>query len=123
MIEISNAELDVMQAIWQQHPASARDIILRLQSEKEWHEKTVKTLLGRMVKKGAIGYEKQGREFIYRPLIERDEYSLKEGKNLLSRLFSGRIAPLVNGFAKTGELSQQDIDELKKVIADWENKQ
>ena len=118
--EISKTEFEVLEVLWQQHPASANEIIAKLNENKEWHEKTVKTLLNRMVKKGAIGFEKQQRTYIYTPLLERDSYTLKESKSLLERMFSGKITPLVAGFAKSDELSKQDISELKQLIDQWE---
>lgn len=118
--EISKTEFEVLEVLWQEHPASANEIIAKLNENKEWHEKTVKTLLNRMVKKGAIGFEKQQRTYIYTPLLERDSYTLKESKSLLERMFSGKIAPLVAGFAKSDELSKQDISELKELINKWE---
>lgn len=120
MIEITKAEFEVLETLWQTHPASANDIIDLLNKHKPWHEKTVKTLLSRMVKKGAIGFEKQQRSYLYHPLLDRESYTLVEGRSMVERLFSGRIAPLVAGFAKTETLSRKDIDELKQVIADWE---
>ena len=118
--EISKTEFEVLEVLWQEHPASTNEIIAKLNENKEWHEKTVKTLLNRMVKKGAIGFEKQQRTYIYTPLLERDSYTLKESKSLLERMFSGKIAPLVAGFAKSDELSKQDISELKELINKWE---
>jgi BlaI family transcriptional regulator, penicillinase repressor len=127
-MDISNAEYEVLAALWQQHPASANDIIGRLNQDyeksvgaaKSWHEKTVKTLLSRLVKKNAISYEKQQRRYLYTPLLERENYTIKESKNLIEKLFSGRISPLVAGFAKNSDLKKDDIEELKAVIARWE---
>ena len=123
MIELSKAEFSVMEALWQGYPAKASDIIKRLSDDTQWHEKTIKTLVSRLVKKQAVTFEKQGREYIYTPTIERDDYTQKEGRSFIQRLFQGRIAPLVSGFAKTHPLSQTDIDELKNVIKEWEDKQ
>ena len=123
MIELSKAEFDVLEALWINYPATASQIIERLSDDKQWHEKTNKTLLGRLVKKGALTFEKEGRQYIYMPCIERADYTLKESQNFIERFFSGRIAPLVSGFAKSEQLSQQDINELKKVIDDWEKNQ
>ncbi len=122
MSEISKTEYEVLAALWQQYPANAMQIIEQLNKEKQWHEKTVKTLLGRMVKKGAISYEKQGRTYLYSPILELENYAVTESKSLIERLFSGRIAPLVAGFAKSEQLSKQDINELKAFISDWEKK-
>lgn len=134
MTEISNAEFEVLDALWQNFPASANDIIAKLNEsgnnnthgtdevnqEKQWHDKTVKTLLNRLVKKQAVGFEKQQRHYLYSPLLEREAYTLKESKSLIERMFSGKIAPLVAGFAKQNDLNKDDISALKSLISDWE---
>jgi predicted transcriptional regulator len=125
MSEISNAEFEVLEALWQKHPASANDIITRLNecdnSEgKQWHDKTVKTLLSRLVKKEAVSFEKQQRHYLYSPLIERESYTQKESTSLIERMFSGKVAPLVAGFAKQNDLNKEDIDALKSLISTWE---
>lgn len=119
-MDISNTEFEVLQALWKVHPADALSIVTELNKDKAWHEKTVKTLLGRMVKKGAIEFEKNGRSYIYSPVLEIEAYQVQESKSLVERLFNGRIAPLVTGFAKDKSLSKQDIDELKNLIDTWE---
>jgi predicted transcriptional regulator len=120
MTEISKAEFEVLDALWQKAPASANDIIARLNQTKEWHEKTVKTLLNRLVKKHAISFEKQQRHYLYSPLLEREAYTLKESKSLIERMFSGKVAPLVAGFAKQNDLNKEDVAALKSLISDWE---
>jgi len=125
MTEISKAEFEVLDALWQQAPASANEIIDRLNEStndesKLWHDKTVKTLLNRLVKKQAISFEKQQRHYIYSPLLEREAYTLKESKSLVERMFSGKVAPLVAGFAKQNDLNKDDIAALKSLISDWE---
>ncbi|NQZ26346.1 MAG: BlaI/MecI/CopY family transcriptional regulator [Colwellia sp.] len=136
MTEISNAEFEVLEALWQNYPASANDIIAKLNEsassnvnansaddknqEKQWHDKTVKTLLNRLVKKQAINFEKQQRHYLYSPLLEREAYTLKESTSLIERMFSGKLAPLVAGFAKKNDLNKDDINALKSLISDWE---
>jgi len=123
MIELSKAEFEVLDALWERHPATASQIIERVSDSNQWHEKTIKTLLSRMCKKGAVSFEKQGRHYIYTPTIERADYTLKQSKSFIARFFSGQIAPFVSGFAKSEALSQEDVNELKKVISDWERDQ
>lgn len=122
MIDISKTELEVMQAVWQTEPACSADIVKALQAKKEWHEKTVKTLLGRLVKKQALAFEKEGRQYLYSTLISEKEYQMKEGSSFITRLFSGKITPLIAGFAQQEELKKEDVEELKKIIRDWEQK-
>lgn len=120
MSDITPTELEVLKVLWQQSPAEANEIIARLNEQKVWHEKTVKTLLGRLVKKQAIGFEKQQRKYFYYPLIEQETYQINESESLVQRIFSGRLSPLVAGFAKSNKLNKDDINELKKLISQWE---
>ncbi len=120
MKEISNAELNVLNVLWQKSPISASEVVAQLSKNNDWHEKTVKTLLNRLVKKQAIGFEKQGRSYLYYPLIAQSDYQLKEGASFIERLFSGRVAPLVAGFARENKLSAKDVEELQQLIDTWQ---
>ena len=122
MTDISKTELEVMRVLWSCSPLNAKQIIdeLNLVGDKLWHEKTVKTLLTRLVKKQAVGFEKQQRSYLYRPLIEHQVYSEQASKSLIERLFSGRVSPLVATFAKNKKLAKEDVSELKKIIERWE---
>lgn len=120
MPDISKAEFEVLNVLWRKHPASANDIIDALNKDKEWHEKTVKTLLNRLVKKDAVGFEKEQRRYMYFPLLEKETYTQKESESLIQRMFSGRVSPLIAGFAKNKNLDKSDVDELKQIIASWE---
>ncbi len=119
MKEISNAELTILNLLWQRAPQSAQEIIEQLASANDWQDKTVKTLLNRLVNKQAIGFDKQGRAYSYYPLIKQSEYQLKESESFIQRLFSGRVAPLVAGFAKQKKLTEQDVNELQQLIDQW----
>jgi predicted transcriptional regulator len=115
-VKISHAESLVMQALWRQSPRSAEDICAALAADQGWEDSTVRTLLGRLVKKGALATQKDGRRYLYRPLIARDDYVEAESQNLLDRLFDGRVAPLVAHFSERRKLSRKDIAELKRLI-------
>lgn len=123
MIEISNAELSVMQVLWLRQPLSANEVVAALGDEKDWHEKTVKTLLNRLVSKGALGFDKDGRAYLYYPLITEQEYQLQQSRTFVERLFAGRVAPLVAGFASQNKLNADDVQQLKQLIAQWEQEQ
>ena len=120
MSDITNTEFEILAALWDEHPATANSIIERLNKTKPWHDKTVKTLINRLVKKEAIGFEKQDRHYLYFPLLERDAYTEIQSQSFIERLFRGRVSPLVAGFAKTNSLKKDDIDELKLLISKWE---
>ena len=120
MKEISNSELAVLNLLWHSSPMSSSEVVEQLAHSNQWHEKTVKTLLNRLVKKEAIGFEKQGRSYRYYPLIDQGEFQLKESQSFIERVFSGKLTPLVAGFAKENNLSSDDIAELKQLIDNWE---
>lgn len=115
-IAISEAESLVMDVLWQRHPASAEDIVAALAGRQDWQEATIKTLLNRLLNKGAITADKDGRRYLYSPLLQREQWLSQESESLLGRLFGGRVAPLVAHFSKQRKLSSADIAELKRLI-------
>ncbi len=72
--EISQAELEVMKVLWQRAPQTANQVVEPLTDASQWHEKTVKTLLNRFVGKGAVGFEKEGRVYLYSPVLQQTAY-------------------------------------------------
>ena len=76
----------------------------------------MKTLLSRLVAKGAITAEPQGRKFLYVPAIERDDVAASQARGLIDRLFGGRVSPLVAQLAEQKQLDEQDIAELEALI-------
>ncbi len=123
MIQISEAEAVVMQVLWGQHPLSADEVMARLPSANDWAEATVKTLLNRLLNKGAIGAEKEGRRYLYSPLIQRDAWVLEESSSLIDRLFDGRVAPLVAHFSQHQKLTRDDVAELRKLLEALDDEQ
>ena len=113
---ISEAESVVMSILWQRHPATAEDIIAALAGQQDWQVATVKTLLNRLLNKGAIRADKDGRRYLYAPVLQREEWLSEQSESLLDRWFGGRVAPLVAHFSKQRKLSARDIDELKALI-------
>jgi len=121
--DISEAEWEVMQVLWDAPGLTANEVVDRVAGRRGWNPRTVKTLLNRLLTKRAIAADKDGRRFLYRPLIERADYVHAESKGLLDRLFDGRVAPLVAHFSEKGKLSRKDIAELKRLIGELEDGQ
>jgi predicted transcriptional regulator len=120
---ISDAESVVMEVLWQRRqPLAADDIIAALaqQGHNDWQEATVKTLVNRLLKKGAISAEPQGRRYLYSPVLQRETWLHSQSAGLLNRLFDGRVAPLVAHFGRHGKLDKKDIAELKRLIEQME---
>ena len=115
-IAISDAESRVMEVLWRQSPQSAEEIVSTLQRDTAWHEKTIKTLLNRLLGKRAVSAQKDGRRYLYAPLLRREDWQRQESRSLLDRVFGGRVAPLLAHFSQHEKLSAKEIAELRKLI-------
>lgn len=113
--KISEAEWEVMEALWMSSPLSAHQIIETL-DHKEWNPKTVKTLLFRLEKKGAISHEAERREYMYFPLVEKAEYVKTEGQSFIKKLFNGATAPMMAHFIKNQKMTKEELQEIRKLI-------
>jgi BlaI family penicillinase repressor len=118
---ISEAESAVMEVLWRTNPASTEDVVAALKNRQDWQEPTIKTLLNRLLKKGALSARKDGRRYLYSPVLERDQWLASESKGLLDRLFGGRVAPLVAHFSKQRKLTRKDVADLKRLIAELDD--
>lgn len=122
-MRISGAESLIMEALWRKSPLSSEDIVAAVGPEQNWSNKTVKTLLNRLLTKQAITATTEGRRYLYSPAIERADYVQEESRGLIDRLFDGRLAPLVSHFAETKQLTADDIAELKRLIQELDDGQ
>lgn len=114
--QISDAEYKVMKAVWSHTPVSTPEVTEMLAASNGWSPKTVQTMLSRLVKKGALTYEKQGRAFYYTPLVEENEVLSKESSSFLNRFYNGCISSMVSNFLEEDKLTSQEIDDLRKLL-------
>jgi predicted transcriptional regulator len=116
MMTISDAESTVMGVLWQRHPLASEEVVAALAGEQDWQEATIKTLLNRLLNKGAIRAERDGRRYLYWPVLTREAWLTQTSRGLLDRLFDGRVAPLVAHFSEQKALSRKDIAELRALL-------
>jgi BlaI family transcriptional regulator, penicillinase repressor len=122
-VSISEAESVVMEVLWRTSPIATEDVIAALKPQGKWQEPTVKTLLNRLLNKGAISARKDGRRYLYSPVLKREQWLSNESTGLLTRLFGGRVAPLVAHFSQQRKLSKKDIADLKRLIQELDDEQ
>lgn len=115
-MRISEAESRVMDVLWEKAPSTAEEIAAALAGREDWQEATIKTLLNRLLKKGALAAERDGRRYLYRPLVQRADYVHEESRSLLDRLYGGQVSALVAHFSRSKALSRQEIDEIRALI-------
>ncbi len=112
--KISNAELEVMRILWREgKPVPFSDIRIELQNTTDWEKSTINTLIRRLADKGVITSQKQN-VIYYTPNISEAEYIQAEEKNMLDKLYGGSAKKFVAALCNRGQLSEDDIDELKE---------
>jgi len=113
---ISDAEWTVMKVLWDRSPLPASEIIEALEKSESWAPKTVKTLLNRLVKKGALGFVQEGRAYLYRPLVSESASTTAASEAFLARVFGGSLKPMLAHFVEEKRLSSKEVKELKRLL-------
>lgn len=113
---ITDAELAVMEVLWAEAPLTAMEVAERLAPARDWSDRTVKTMLGRLLAKGVLAHVEDGRRYLYRPVVARADHVAGSTRALVDRLFGGRAAPLVAHLAENHRLSEADIAELEALV-------
>lgn len=120
--DISAAEWKVMRVLWDKHPLPAYDIVKHLEQSESWAPNTVKTLLNRLVKKGALKTAPYKNLFLYSPAVAEAECVRAESKSFLERFFGGDVKPLLLHFAENKQLTAADLKELEKILREKKEK-
>jgi len=106
----------VMEAVWTRGRATAADVVADLVDARDWNHRTIRTLLARLVEKGALGATADGNRYIYTPAVTRRECVRSEGRSFLEKVFAGDVRSLLLHFAKESRMSREDIDRLKRML-------
>lgn len=118
---ISDAESQIMRTLWVHHPLSAEDILAALPQDAGWQLGTVKTLLNRLLNKGALQAQRDGRRYLYEPKVAREDWEQGESLSLLDRVFGGRLSPLVAYFSAQRKLSPEDAEALRRLLQEHDD--
>lgn len=118
-ISISESEWTVMKIIWGDAPKTLPEILSGLK-HTEWSTTTIQTYLARLVKKGALTTERQGKGYLYYPALSETDCQIAESRSFLSRVYNGSLSQMVKGFVKSGNLSADELNDLKELILEQE---
>ena len=116
MERIGEAEYAVMEVLWKDAPLTATEVAERVPAERGWSIRTVKTMLARLLAKGVLAHEEEGRRYLYRPAVARADYVAQESGRLIDRMFGGRVTPLVAQLAERDRLTDADIAEIEALL-------
>jgi predicted transcriptional regulator len=116
-MKISEAESQVLEVFWDANdPLSAEEVVVALDNNRDWSAGTIRTFLTRLVKKKALAATADGRRYLYRPLVRREDYVHQQSRHLIDRLFGGRITPFITQFSEREHLSREELEELKRLV-------
>lgn len=115
-MQISDAEWVVMNLIWSSSPIDAVEVIEQIAAENSWSAATVKTMLHRLVRKGVLATEQQGKKYLYTPAIRREACVRQASRSFLERVFGGDATPALIHLVKTSKLTEKEIEEIRAML-------
>ncbi len=119
-VNISGAELEVMKVIWnEKRPVTSLDVCQAFEATG-WKKTTIGTFLTRLVEKGALSAEKQGKLYYYTPLISHKDYRKSQTKNLISSLYGGSLKDFAVSLFEEQTISDEELKELRAIFVDKE---
>ena len=119
---ISDAEWEVILVLWETAPVTANDVVDRVAARNQWNPRTVKTLLNRLVGKGAVGFEAEGKRYRYSPKVTREECVRSKSRSFLARVFGGAVGPMLAHFVNETPLTSEEVKELRAILERRERK-
>ena len=116
--KLSDAELDVMLAVWQNRPPVLRSDLEEQLKSHNWADTTVLTLLSKLVEKGYLSLERQGRRNLYTPLVSERDYRRWANRSFLGKMYQSSLRRMVASLVETRDLTDDDLAELERFVAE-----
>jgi BlaI family penicillinase repressor len=116
MPKIAESEWRVMQVLWEHGPLTANQMVHRLAGEVKWKPRTIKTLIGRLVKKGAVGFTEEGNRYRYFASVNESDCIRSETRSFVGRVYQGAMKPALAAFLEDADLSPEEIKELQQIL-------
>lgn len=116
-LQITDAEFCVMKALWEIEPCTSSEIVEEVSEEQDWNDKTIRTLINRLVSKGAVKAEKTGsKAFTYSSLVSKKDYISEENSNFLNKLYGGSVKLMLASFVENNKLTKEEIENLRDIL-------
>ena len=116
-LQITDAEWDVMQAVWQADDQAAGEVIAKVQMSRDWNHRTIRTLLARLVEKGAVEVQIDGNKHLYRAAVSKQECVRSAAKSFSARFFSGDVKSLLLHFVENEDLSREELASIRQSLS------
>lgn len=109
-----------MEVLWARSPQATPEIVEQLAERKGWAPRTIRTLLARLVRKGALAVSLDGRRHVFRPRVDREASVRRESRSFLRRVFGGEPASMLISLVRQTELTSEQIRQLKAILEEKE---
>ena len=114
--KVSDAEWQVMRVLWKKSPLTVKEVIDILSKKTTWKSETIRTLINRLTKKKALGFEKKGRRYYFYPLLSQEKCVRADAESFLARVGAAILKPILTTFIEKEKLSDKDIEELQRIL-------
>lgn len=114
--QISDTEFEVMKVVWKHAPISTNEVVEKVTRITDWNDGTIRTLLARLVKKGVLSYEMEGRLYVYSPNVKEEEYLNIRGRSFLDKFYDGDLNSLVLSVVDGDSKSEEKLDALYETL-------
>ncbi len=114
--KIAESEWRVMQVLWENGSQTANDVVNALSGEVKWKPRTIKTLISRLVKKGAVKVTEEGYRYRYSAAVNESTCVRSETKSFVRRVYQGAMKPALAAFIEDADLSDKEIDDIQKIL-------
>lgn len=121
--QISDAEWEVMKVLWDSSPRTAAEVVDALAGRRDWNPRTIKTLLNRLVRKGAVAYAVEGKRYLYRPRVAQEACVRRESQSFVRRVFAGQEASMLVNLVRDARLTPGQIAALRRILDAKEDRQ
>lgn len=114
--DLSDAEWQIMNLVWDQQSVMAQEVISQLAEPCQWSPATIRTMLHRLVKKGALNYTADGNRYTYRAAVRKADCVRRASRSFLERVFGGEAAPLLAHFVRNVQFTPAELAELRALL-------
>jgi BlaI family penicillinase repressor len=115
--KIAESEWRVMQVLWSSGSQTANDVVNALSGEVKWKPRTIKTLISRLVKKGAVKVTEEGYRYRYSAAVNESECVHSETRSFVRRVYQGAMKPALAAFIENTDLSEKEIEDIQKILS------
>lgn len=112
---ISDAELIIMQTLWEEGALTAKQIIDKIPNN-HWNDKTTRTFINRLVEKGVVSKENGAEGLIFQAILSKEEFYRHSNQSFLKKMYQGSLKNMLLNFIEDEPLTSEEIQEIQEML-------